>query len=49
MLIYLHDKVKKPQYGGGKYINFREVSPPTSVRELLTDEGEGTSLKLIYF
>ena len=42
-----NDNVIKPQYEGQKNINFREVSPPSSVREL-TDEGGDTSLKLIY-
>ena len=34
MLIKYYNKVKKPQYEGRKYVNFREVSPPSSVSEL---------------
>ena len=42
------DKVKKAQFVDREYINFREVSPPSSVSSL-TDEGGDTSLKLIFF
>ena len=37
--------VKKPQYGDRKYINFREVSPPSSVSELSKVERDKTKLK----
>ena len=40
-----NDKVKKPQYEGQKYINFKEVSPPSSVSELRKLERDKTVKK----
>ena len=44
-----NNKVKKPQYENRKYINFRRVSLPSSVRKLSKTARDKTKLKRKFY